>query len=586
MKSFFKNVLSSLVGMVLAVIVITLLFIGIISLSISSVNNNDKVIVKKNSILEINLSDISVVERIAENPLGNLNLSGDIPKTISLKQVLDNIEKAKTDKNIKAIYINTSFVNAGISQIEEIRNKLLEFKLSGKPIIAYAEVYSQLAYYLASIANNIYINPVGIIDLKGFSISEIFFKGLLEKLDIDMQIIRHGKFKSAVEPFTLDKMSPANRKQMSLFINSIANNIMDSIANQRDLTLSKIQKHANNLSLENAKSCLNLNYVDALLYQDQVEDTLKNLAGVEKLSLITLSKYTHTKENKKEISRNKIAIVYATGTINSGKGDEKSIGSETTAKAIKQAREDKNVKAIVFRINSGGGSALASDVIWRETILAKAKKPLVVSMGDYAASGGYYIACAADSILANPTTLTGSIGVFGMVPNLKRFYKNKLGITFDTVNTNKYADIGLNRALTTFERNKIQKSVEDIYRTFITHVSEGRNMSTEAVDKIGQGRIWTGYDARAIGLIDAYGGIEKAIEIAVVLAKIEDYRIISLPKKKDPFTELALKLSNSSSFTDILFTKLGLKTEFSQPIETILKSDKIQARIPFIIKLK
>ena len=207
-------------------------------------------------------------------------------------------------------------------------------------------------------------------------------------------------------------------------------------------------------------------------------------------------------------------------------------------------------------------------------------------MGDYAASGGYYIACAADSIIANPTTLTGSIGVFGMVPNLKRFYKNKLGITFDTVNTSKYADMGINRPLSNFERNKIQKGVEDIYSTFITHVSEGRNMSTEAVDEIGQGRIWTGYDAKDIGLIDTYGGLEKAIEIAAYLAKVEDYRIISLPKKKDPFTELALKLGSGSSFSDILFTKLGLKTEFTQPIETLLKSDKIQARVPFIMKLK
>jgi protease-4 len=218
--------------------------------------------------------------------------------------------------------------------------------------------------------------------------------------------------------------------------------------------------------------------------------------------------------------------------------------------------------------------------------LAKAEKPLVVSMGDLAASGGYYIACAADSIVANPTTLTGSIGVFGMVPNLKRFYKNKLGITFDTVNASKYADMGINRSLSNFERNKIQKGVEDIYSTFITHVSEGRNMSTEAVDEIGQGRIWTGYDAKDIGLIDTYGGLEKAIEIAAYLAKIQDFRIISLPKKKDPFTELALKLGNSSSFADILFTKLGLKTEFTQPIETLLKSDKIQARVPFIMKLK
>ena len=278
MKSFLKNVLSTVVGMVLALIVIMLLFIGIISLSFSSINNEDEVIVKENSILKIDFANTSVVERTSKNPFGELNLSGEIGKTIALKQVLDNIEKAKTDKNIQAIYINTSFVNAGISQIEEIRNKLLEFKLSGKPIIAYSEVYSQSAYYLASVSNNIYLNPIGIVDLKGFSMSQIFFKGLLEKLDIDMQIIRHGKFKSAVEPFTLDKMSAANREQMSLFISSIADNIMDSIANQRGLTLSEIQRHANNLSLENAKSCLNLNYVDALLYQDQIEDKLLEIS--------------------------------------------------------------------------------------------------------------------------------------------------------------------------------------------------------------------------------------------------------------------------------------------------------------------
>jgi len=586
MKSFLNNVLSTIVGMVLAVFVIILLFIGIVSVSMSSLNNDKEVIVKENSILKINLTELSVVERTSENPFEGLSFSGDLPKTIALKQVLDNIEKAKIDENIKAIYLNTSFVNAGISQIEEIRNKLLEFKLSGKPIIAYAEVYSQAAYYLASAANKIYLNPEGIIEIKGLSASIMFYKGLLDKLDIDVQIIRHGKFKGAVEPFILDEMSQENREQMQFFLNSVADNIMDSIANQRGLTLSEIQRHANNLSLENAKSCIDLNYVDALLYQDQLEDTLTTLAGSEKLSFVTLSKYTHAKGNKKEISRDKIAIIYATGAINSGKGDEKSIGSATTSAAIKQAREDKRVKAIVLRINSPGGSALASDVIWRETILAKAEKPLVVSMGDYAASGGYYIACAADSIVANPTTLTGSIGVFGVIPNLSTFYKNKLGITIDTVNTGKYADMGVNRPLSIFEKNKIQTTIKNIYNTFITHVGQGRSMSTTAVDEIGQGRVWTGYDAKKIGLIDTYGGIEKAIEIAAYLAKIEDYRIISLPKKKDPFTELALKLGNKSSFADILFTKLGLKTALTQPIEELLKSDKIQARVPFIMELK
>jgi protease-4 len=583
MKSFFKNILSTIIGMVSAVIVIVLLSVGAIAIMIP----DKEVTVKKNSILKIDLANISVVERTSENPFAELNISGEVGGTIELKKVLDNIEKAKQDNNIKAIYISTSFVNAGLSQIEEIRNKLLEFKKTGKVIIAYSEVYSQSAYYLASVANKIYLNPEGIIEIKGLSIEVMFYKELLEKLDIDMQIIKHGKFKSAVEPFTLEKMSTANRQQMTLFLSSIADNIMDSIASQRGFSLSEIQKHANNLSLESAKICLELNYVDALLYQDQIEDSLLEISGSEKLNFISLNKYTDIKIKQEDISRNKIAIIYATGTINSGKGDEKSIGSETTAKAIKQAREDKNVKAIVFRINSGGGSALASDVIWRETILTKkAKKPIVVSMGDYAASGGYYIACAADSIVANPTTLTGSIGVFGMVPNLQNFYKNKLGITIDTVNSNAHADIGTNRPLSQFERNKIQKSISDIYAGFISKVGEGRGMSTNAVDEIGQGRIWTGYDAKSIGLIDTYGGIEKAIEIASLLAKIEDYRIISLPKKKDPFTELALKLGRETSISDIVMRKLGLRTELIDPLVSLLKGDRIQARVPFILELK
>jgi len=586
MKSFLKNVLSTIVGMVLAVFVIVLLFIGIVSFSISSLNNEKEVKVKENSILKINLAELSVVERTSENPFEGLNFSGDLPKTIALKQVLDNIEKAKTDQNIKAIYINTPYVSAGLSQIEEIRNKLLEFKQTGKPIIAYSEVYNQAAYYLSSVANTVFLNPEGIVELKGLSAGIMFYKGLFKKLDIDVQIIRHGKYKGAVEPYILDKMSIANREQMQLLLNSFSDNIMDSIANQRGLTLKEVQQHANTLILENAKSCVDYKYVDALLYQDQLEDTLKSLVGAEKLSIVTLSKYSHVEDEKKEISRNKIAVVYATGGIKSGKGDEKSIGSISTSAAIKKAREDKNVKAIVLRINSPGGSALASDVIWRETILAKAEKPLVVSMGDYAASGGYYIACAADSIVANPTTLTGSIGVFGMIPNLSKFYKNKLGITIDTVNTGKYADMGVNRPLSTFEKNKLQKSVSDMYIGFITKVGEGRAMNTRAVDEIGQGRVWTGYDAKEIGLIDTYGGLEKAIDIAAYLAKLEDYRIISLPKKKNPFEELSLKLGVEASISDLILSKFGFTTQMTEPIEELLKGDRIQARVPFIMELK
>ena len=582
MKNFLKNILTTIIGIISSIIVMILLIIGFVAI----ISAEDEVKVKENSILKIDLANTAVVERSSENPFDGLSLSGDLASTIELKQVLDNIEKAKLDDNIKIIYINTSYVSAGLSQIEEIRNKLLEFKQTGKPIIAYSEVYNQAAYYLSSVANKVYLNPEGVVELKGLSAGFMFYKGLLEKLDIEVQIIRHGKFKSAVEPFMLDKMSDANREQMQLLLNSFADNLFDSIASQRGMALSDIHNHANHLSLENAKSCLDLHYVDALLYQDQVYDSLLVISKSEKLNFISLNKYSNVKVEKKEISRNKIAIIYATGEINSGKGDEKSIGSETTAKAIKTAREDKNVKAIVLRVNSPGGSALASDVILRETVLAKEEKPLIVSMGDYAASGGYYIACAADSIVANPTTLTGSIGVFGIIPNLQKLYKNKLGISIDTVNTNKHADMGMNRALTKFEEDKIQKSVVDIYTTFITHVGEGRNMSTTAVDEIGQGRVWTGYDAKDIGLIDTYGGLEKAVEIAVYLAEIEDYRIISLPKKKDPFAELALKLGGETSISDLLMLKLGLRTELTNPIENLLQRDKIQARIPFIMELK
>lgn len=583
MKSFLKNIISTMIGIVSSIILLVIVCIGVIAI----ISSKQEIQINENSILKIDLEKTSVVERISENPFDAINSSGDVESKIELKQLLDNIEKAKKDNNIKAIYINTSSVNAGLSQIEEIRNKLLEFKKTGKKIIAYSEVYSQSAYYLASVSNKIYLNPEGLIELKGLSISQMFFKGLLEQLDIDMQIIRHGKFKSAVEPYTLDKMSDANRQQMMLFLNSIADNIMDSIANQRGFTLSEIQKHANNLILENATKCLELNYVDDLLYQDQIDDILITISGGGALNLISLTKYSNVKSEEEEISRNKIAIIYATGTINSGKGNASKIGSETTAKAIKSAREDENVKAIVFRINSGGGSALASDVILREAILTKqAKKPIVVSMGDYAASGGYYIACAADSIVANPTTLTGSIGVFGIIPNLQRFYKNKLGITIDTVNSNPSADMGTNRPLTDFEKKKIQKGVENVYNTFITHVAKGRNMSTTAVNEIGQGRVWTGYDAKSIGLIDAFGGIEKAIEIAAGLSNTKNYRIISLPKKKDPFEELIHQLEGEASLSKMIIKKLGFNSKLINPIENILNEDKIQARIPFIIELK
>ena len=584
MLKFLKNIFSTLIGILLSFVVIVVTLIGVLSVS-SEYQKKEKKI-DKNTILKIDLST-QVVERASSNPLSDLDLLNPEPKKqLELKTILDNIEKAKFDDNIIAIYINSPFVNAGLSQTEEIRNKLLEFKKTGKPIIAYSEVYSIKNYFLASVADKIYMNPLGVIDHKGLSATVMFFKGLLEKLNIDLQIFRLGKFKSAIEPFTLDKMSNENREQLKLMLNSINDNIMDSISSQRQIPFEVVKKHANQLTLNSAEICLEKGYVDHLIYEDQLEDSLIAIGTDEKLKTISLKGYSSVKSKDKDISRNKIAIVYATGEINSGKGDVASIGSKTTSAAIKKARKDKNVKAIILRVNSPGGSALASDVIWRETTLAQKEKPLVVSMGDYAASGGYYIACAADTIIANPTTLTGSIGVFGMIPNMQNFYKSNFGITVDTVKTNTYADIGTSRKLSTFEKNKIQEGVKNVYSTFISRVSDGRDITTQEVDAIGQGRVWSGYDAKDIGLVDLYGGLETAIMIAAELAEVDDYRVISLPKIEDPFTKIMNDLTESKLVT-FFETEFNLMdTKKMKKVKNLITSDEIQTRIPYLIELE
>ncbi len=584
MLKFLKNIFSTLIGILLSFVVIVVTLIGVLSVS-SEYQKKEKKI-DKNTILKIDLST-QVVERASSNPLSDLDLLNPEPKKqLELKTILDNIEKAKFDDNIIAIYINSPFVNAGLSQTEEIRNKLLEFKKTGKPIIAYSEVYSIKNYFLASVADKIYMNPLGVIDHKGLSATVMFFKGLLEKLNIDLQIFRLGKFKSAIEPFTLDKMSNENREQLKLMLNSINDNIMDSISSQRQIPFEVVKKHANQLTLNSAEICLEKGYVDHLIYEDQVEDSLIAIGTNEKLKTISLKGYSSVKSKDKDISRNKIAIVYATGEINSGKGDVASIGSKTTSAAIKKARKDKNVKAIILRVNSPGGSALASDVIWRETTLAQKEKPLVVSMGDYAASGGYYIACAADTIIANPTTLTGSIGVFGMIPNMQNFYKSNFGITVDTVKTNTYADMGTSRKLSTFEKNKIQEGVKNVYSTFISRVSDGRDITTQEVDAIGQGRVWSGYDAKDIGLVDLYGGLETAIVIAAELAEVDDYRVISLPKIEDPFTKIMNDLTESKLVT-FFETEFNLMdTKKMKKVKDLITSDEIQTRIPYLIELE
>ena len=572
MKNFIKNTFSRLFSIIL-IIILFLIFISIL------IPKQKEIIVKKNSILKINL-DKSILDRTSGNPLPSfdgLNISST--DNIELKEILDNIDKAKFDKKISGIYLNLSGIKSGMSSVEEIRNKLLDFKTTGKFIYSYSEVYSQLSYYLSSVSDSVFLNPKGIVEFNGFSAGVVFYKDLLEKIGLEIQVIRHGKFKSAVEPYMYNGMSDENREQLEKMLNSMSKVINEGVSQQRNISLKRINQIINNLELNSSNACKQLNFIDDLKYEDEVITFLENKSK----NIIDFNDYMNV-TSEKSVSQDKIAIIYATGPINSGKGSYNSIGSETTVKAIRKANEDEKVKAIVLRVNSPGGSALASDVILRELNLAKQKKKIIVSMGDYAASGGYYISCNADKIFANNTTLTGSIGVFGIVPNTQKLLNEKIGVYIDTVNTHKYSDLGSgNRKLTKYELDVIQNSVEDVYETFITHVSKGRGISTVEVDKIGQGRVWSGVDALEIGLIDEIGGLEDAIASAAELSELEDYRIITLPNKKDEFDEFLKKLTIEQNI--YLKKMMNFSEEVLRNLKLINSEDKIQTILPYFIEI-
>jgi protease-4 len=492
MKSFLKSVLATMVGVLLASIVGFFLFIGLIAALVSS-GDNKEVKVKDGSVLHIQLSE-KVTERSSKNPFENFDFTSFSSKKgqPGLNDILQEIKFAKSDEHIKGIYLDVPSVAMGMAMMEEIRNALIDFKKSGKFIYAYAENYSQGAYYLVSVADKIYLNPLGSIALTGLSTEIMFLKGTLDKLEIEPQIIRHGKFKSAVEPYIRENMSEENRAQIAGFVNPIWNHIVTNVAASRKITPAAINLMADSLKINEAKDALDNKLVDKLAYYDEFMDDLSVKAGKKKgeaPEFITMNKYKNA-SIATSTAKDKIAVIYANGEISGGEGDDEKIGSETLAKTIADARKDDKIKAIVLRVNSPGGDALASDVIWREVVLAKKVKPVVVSMGDLAASGGYYISCAANKIVAEPTTLTGSIGVFGLMFNAQNMFKNKLGITFDTYKTNNYGDIGtMNRPMTESERVIIQRSVDQVYNTFTSRVAEGRNMKQADVDSIAQGRV-------------------------------------------------------------------------------------------------
>ena len=587
MKSFFKYLLATVVGVLLSFLLIFLIMMGIAG---SMVSSADKAVeVKDNSILYMDLKN-EIVDRASSNPFETLDLATFEPqKNLGLNEILKAIAKAKDDPRIKGILLEFDVVNAGAATTGEIREALREFKESGKFVVSYSDTYSQKAYYLASVADSIYLNPEGMVEWLGLRSEIMFYKKALEKLDVEPQIIRHGKFKSAVEPFMSERMSPENREQTLTYLSSIWGSWVDEISKSRNIAVAELNRLADNMEVYDGKSCMKSKLVDSLIYKDQLLEKLKAFTGIPEnrnLNTVTLEKYFKVPPvQKTAFSKNKIAVIYAQGEIGMGDGSNTAIGSEGLSKAIRQARRDSTIKAIVFRINSPGGSALASEVIWREVELAGQAKPLVVSMGDVAASGGYYIASPATTILASPTTITGSIGVFGLFFNLQKTLDKKLGINVDVVKTNAHSDFfSMFRPMTAEEKAVGQRFVEQTYQTFIGHVSQGRGIPVERVDEIGQGRVWSGANAKEIKLVDDFGGLTAAIKLAAEKANLDIYRLVELPKQKSPFEEL-LKGFTTEAKAMLVKDDLGKGYKYYNRVMQMVENQGVQARIPYDVEV-
>jgi protease-4 len=586
MKTFFTSFFGAVVGVIVSSILIVVIAIAAIVGGIGAAlsKTETKKETKNNSVLFIDFKQ-QINDRTLDNPFSNFSFDALGEKRIGLDKIVENIQAAKKDSNIKGIYLHLTSIEAGIAAVEEIRNTLLDFKKSNKFIYAYSEMYNQKSYYLASVADKILLNPQGDFDFKGLSAQIMFFKKALDNLQVDVQIFRHGKFKSAIEPFMLDKMSESNRLQTEQFLGSIWNNMLTQISKERKITVDELNVMADELKINSPDDAFTNKLVDGLTYDDEAKSIIRKKLAIEatgKINFIKIADYEADKSILEDkFNDKKIAVIYAVGSIESGEGDDETIGSDRIASAIKEARLDERIKAIVLRVNSPGGSALASDVIWREVTLAKKAKPFIVSMGDVAASGGYYISCAADRVFAQPNTITGSIGVFGIMPNAQKMLSEKLGITIDTVNTNKHSDMGgIFRGVTENERAKIQNSVENVYDVFTKRVAEGRKMKQSDVDSIGQGRVWSGTDALKIKLVDELGGLDKAIEFAAKKSNTSDYSIIQLPKVKNPIEELFNDIEKETE-AKVIKNQLGDSYKYLRNLKTIINLKGVQARMPY-----
>jgi protease-4 len=588
MKEFLKYTLATITGIIIA----SLLFFVIMLATVSAiVASGDKpASISNNSILVLK-AGVPIPDRGNPNPFAGFDVVNmTLTPTPGLNEILKNIEKAAADDKIKGILIENGLLNSGWATTEEIRNALKEFRGTGKFVISYTDyILNQECYYLSTAADKIYVNPVAMVEFKGLSSEVVFFKDALDKLGVDVQVIRHGKFKGAVEPFMLNKLSEENKEQIKDYAGSIWNHVIENISESRNIPASELNRIADKLESTVASQALASGLIDGLVYKDILIDTLKSLSGIDKdkdLNLVSMTKYSKVPDPKKNYSaKSRIAVIYAEGTIVMGKGGENNIGGDNYAEVIRKERRDSTVKAIVLRVNSPGGNAMASDVMWRELQLAAQVKPVVVSMGNYAASGGYYISAPGTKIYANPTTISGSIGVFGLIPNAGSLLEDKLGLKMEIVKTNENADFpSVTRPMTSYEKEMMQMSIEKTYSDFVSKVASGRKMKENEVDSIGQGRVWSGTSAIKIGLVDEFGGLKASIKGAAELAGITDYSIRELPELEDPYVKLLSQLGGDIRM-NLIKKELGASGKYLNMIEELKNMSGIQTRLPYFIEI-
>jgi protease-4 len=593
---FLRNVLATLVGLIVFFGLVFAIFAGIIS----AASQEPDVEVKENSVLQVNLNK-PIVERDPEDPFSSLPFPGMDNSVLGLLKVREAIQAAKEDDNIKGIYLDAGIAPGGFASLEEIRNDLIDFKESGKFIVSYSDFLSERAYYVASVADELYIHPDwGAVEFNGFMIETVFIKETLDKIGIEPEIFKVGDFKSAVEPFTRTSMSDSSRAQTESFLNSLYDTYLDRVSTSTTLSENQLRSLADSMKIREPQDAVDAQMVTGLRYPDEVRDLLREKLGIEDsdeeegddddddINLISVEKYSRAVRAKDpDYSRNRVAVIVASGNIVDGEGDNTNIGGNRFAKEIRKAREDDNVKAIVIRINSGGGSALASDKMWREIQLAKQEKPVIASMSDYAASGGYYMAMGCDTIVAHPNTITGSIGIFSVFFNMEELV-DKIGVDTEIVQTSEFADIfSPTKPMSEAERRILQANIEDGYETFTRKAAEGRNMPVEQLRKVASGRVWSGTEALERDLVDVLGGLDMAVDIAVEKAGLEegDYRVKYYPEKKT-FLEQLMKELGQEVNTFVLKRELGDAFPYFQKVQQLRELQGIQARMPFEIEIK